>query len=98
HVARGAGGADARHSDGDTGDGEDVTTEGATQTLDHRLASDGGDWITGSPCLRRRLAPRPREIRVAAPGASARLGRRGPNPATSCDSLYHSNLESTGRP
>src|SRR5438876_1174559 len=57
---------DARHSDRDAGDGEDVATESATQVRDHRLASDGRDWITGSPCLRRRLVLRPREIRVAA--------------------------------
>jgi len=57
---------DARHSDGDTGDGEDVTTEGATQTLDHMLASDGGTGLQARLACGGGSHRGPREIRVAA--------------------------------
>src|SRR2546428_748320 len=37
-----------------------------TDDVHHRLASDGGAWITGSPRLRLQLALRPREIQRSA--------------------------------
>src|SRR5206468_11354312 len=64
-------------------------TSSGSHDQDYRLASDGGDSIIESPRLRLRLALRPRDVlRLALPGLQARLGRRGPSPATSSGSHY----------
>src|SRR6059036_2574303 len=72
--------------------GPSPATSSGSHDQDYRLASDGGapaprrppartTRITGSP---RTAGPQPRDVlRLARPGLQARLGRRGPSPATS---------------